>query len=460
MVFPDQVRNGDDLAVALLLQVAAMQESFASDVRAVTCSVTLQREVEAVARAADEAAFVGFAHIENRLRQHLKRRHAGGCGSVEDDGIVSPFWNQSLELHSVSFPATSGVNGVRWCDVPKISLGALLSRDGEGNQTLFERDFVRRNRPVLVEVGGSFQQLRSAFSAILEPEGKKRFKVSSIPYASLFGQTEETVSSAEFSEYLETMTKATGPYRDLFLELLGGYRESGIVDEERSEKAAKEIVDGVKKAARSLRPGGSDGYPRYFFSAATFSESWTASGIGLKDDSTMVKSVFLPAVRDLFTTFGGCESGQSCDSSRSLWSLVSVVSGSSSSSTGPGSFRLQAFAGPAFSGAPVHSHSPAFNLAIEGRKFWTLLPPASDLYSASHPLEYLSHLFAGDTSPALRETSEEPGLKVAEHLRKSACELVQNPGEMLYVPRHVSHSVLNIDSVVYGFALEVEQYVH
>eukprot|EP01033_Poteriospumella_lacustris_P014163 gene14163-10115_t len=282
------VRNGDDLAVALLLQVAAMQESFASDVRAVTCSVTLQREVEAVARAADEAAFVGFAHIESRLRQHLKRRHAGGCGSVEDDGIVSPFWNQSLELHSVSFPATSGVNGVRWCDVPKMSLDALLIRDGEGNQTLFERDFVRRNRPVLVEVGGSFQQLRSAFSAILEPEGKKRFKVSSIPYASLFGQTEETVSSAEFSEYLETMTKATGPYRDLFLELLGGYRESGIVDEERSEKAAKEIVDGVKKAARSLRPGDSNGYSRYFFSAATFSESWTASGIGLKDDSTMV----------------------------------------------------------------------------------------------------------------------------------------------------------------------------
>ena len=174
----------------------------------------------------------------------------------------------------------------------------------------------------------------------------------------------------------------------------------------------------------------------------------------------MVKSLILPAVRDLFMTFGECENGQSCDSSQSLWSLVSVVSSASSSSTGPGSFRLQAFAGPAFSGAPVHSHSPAFNLAIEGRKFWTLLPPASDLYSASHPLEYLSPLFAADTSSGLKESLEDTGLKVADHLRKTACELIQNPGEMLYVPRHVSHSVLNMDSVVYGFALEVEQYVH
>lgn len=436
-----------------------MQESFTPAVESIGCPVTLKHEVQAVARAADEAAFIGFAHIESRLRQHLKRRHTGGCGIVDDDRNVSPFWNQSLELQSVSFPSTPGVNGLRWCIVPKMSLSALLSRDGENNQTVFERDFVRRNRPVLVDVAGSLQQLRSAFSVVIESDGKKRFKVSSIPYASLFGKTEETVSSAEFSEYLEAMSNRTRPYEDLFLELVEADRESDV-DGKRWEEAAKEIVDGVTEAARSLRPDDSDGHlPRYFFSAATFSESWATSGVGLKDDSTMVKSVILPAVRDFVMTFG-CESDGQCDFSRLLWTLVSVVSGLGGSSSGHASFRLQAFAGPAFSGAPTHSHSPAFNLAVEGRKFWTLLPPASDLYTASHPLEYLVPLFSTEVGRTTKETLDKPGDKVGDHLRKSGCALIQRPGEMLYVPRHVSHSVLNIDSLVYGFALEVEQYLH
>lgn len=40
-------------------------------------------------------------------------------------------------------------------------------------------------------------------------------------------------------------------------------------------------------------------------------------------------------------------------------------------------WKSQFFLGPALSGAPFHHHGPAFNLVVQGRKEWTLLPPGS-----------------------------------------------------------------------------------
>ncbi len=48
---------------------------------------------------------------------------------------------------------------------------------------------------------------------------------------------------------------------------------------------------------------------------------------------------------------------------------------SKQSASVPPSWRSQFFLGPPLSGAPLHSHAPAFNFLIHGRKLWTILPP-------------------------------------------------------------------------------------
>lgn len=37
--------------------------------------------------------------------------------------------------------------------------------------------------------------------------------------------------------------------------------------------------------------------------------------------------------------------------------------------------QIQTYLGPPLSGAPFHSHAPAFNVLVHGRKLWMLLPP-------------------------------------------------------------------------------------
>lgn len=37
----------------------------------------------------------------------------------------------------------------------------------------------------------------------------------------------------------------------------------------------------------------------------------------------------------------------------------------------------QWFAGAQFSGAPFHSHAPAFNFLVRGAKYWLLTPPGN-----------------------------------------------------------------------------------
>jgi len=102
------------------------------------------------------------------------------------------------------------------------------------------------------------------------------------------------------------------------------------------------------------------------------------------------------------------------------------------------SFLYQWFLGPALSGAPFHSHAPAFNVLLYGQKLWHLLPPAADVYSNKHPLASL--------------VDERAGLSPHR-----SCAIVQNAGDVLYVPRHVSHSVLNLRETV-GYAVEVSDY--
>ena len=101
---------------------------------------------------------------------------------------------------------------------------------------------------------------------------------------------------------------------------------------------------------------------------------------------------------------------------------------------------IQFYIGPLLSGAPFHSHGPAVNVLLHGKKLWTMLPPSLDVYSIRHPLEYELR--------TLNETRLTGTLK-------QACQFVQNQGEIVFVPRHWTHQV----SLTVGGLVKLDQSV-
>lgn len=97
----------------------------------------------------------------------------------------------------------------------------------------------------------------------------------------------------------------------------------------------------------------------------------------------------------------------------------------------------QFFVGSALSGAPVHYHGSALNLLVYGRKRWFLFPPSKAFYSVTHPHKWYRDHY--NTLP--------------EHERP--IELIQEAGDVLYVPQMWGHSVLNLGTAV-GVATEYE----
>lgn len=88
-------------------------------------------------------------------------------------------------------------------------------------------------------------------------------------------------------------------------------------------------------------------------------------------------------------------------------------------------FRAQAvqFAvGREDSGSPAHFHDDAFNILLTGRKHWWLWPPAQAAMSRVHPKRLA---------------------QVAPDAERSALKVVQEPGDVLYVPSGWGHAVLN-----------------
>ena len=94
--------------------------------------------------------------------------------------------------------------------------------------------------------------------------------------------------------------------------------------------------------------------------------------------------------------------------------------------------------GPVGSGSPPHYHMAAVNTLVYGRKKWTLLPPADAIYGAMPVREW--HAAGGPE--ALRAEG------------RQVLECVQQPGDVVYVPDHWGHAVLNVEPSV-GFATEV-----
>jgi hypothetical protein len=357
---------------------------------------------------------------------------------------------------------------------------------------------------------------------------RKLVKVAAIPYAPLFGLSEVDTTLKEFSaSYIPRISQITRSYRNKLLDIM---RESSISHSRGSQSdndlyqltaeisaavrdfhysfdkvhadeddtpipvnLLKKIVQnhqqqqndndyrrGEKDNQRKANSQLPEQWPLYFFGAVTHlvnqnnSESVSGGTTAIRQGEThWLKEKILPSVLSYLqhppspasegVDLDGYQTSTTTQI-QSLWDLISSVSPASNSNR---AYRLQVFHGPALSGAPLHSHSPAFNLAVRGNKLWTLLPPAADMYSSIHPIETIQHYHYDGLSQAAnnKENTVDPNLDpnthtLNEHMGKLGCIALQKSGYALYVPRHVSHSVVNLDDVNSGFALEVEQYVH
>ena len=87
--------------------------------------------------------------------------------------------------------------------------------------------------------------------------------------------------------------------------------------------------------------------------------------------------------------------------------------------------------GGALMGAPPHHHGPAVNLLAHGRKLWLLDPPGRELVVHEPIYDYL-----------LRTDGA-----------RSSSKCIQQPGDLLYVPRGWSHGTLCLGDCV-GVSLE------
>jgi len=77
-----------------------------------------------------------------------------------------------------------------------------------------------------------------------------------------------------------------------------------------------------------------------------------------------------------------------------------------------------------------------------------------------HPVEWLAtdRINSEKENPYFNST-----IAHAEKLvggKRSLCRLYQKDHEILFVPRHWTHQVLNIDETTIGFAIEVDNYVY
>ena len=96
---------------------------------------------------------------------------------------------------------------------------------------------------------------------------------------------------------------------------------------------------------------------------------------------------------------------------------------------------LQFFLGGPGTGAPFPWHHSAVNALAYGRKRWFLLPKGRAIYATQTPLAYL------EDNSTLADKSWAP------------LELVQEAGDLVFVPHAWAHQTLNIEASV-GVAYE------
>ena len=112
---------------------------------------------------------------------------------------------------------------------------------------------------------------------------------------------------------------------------------------------------------------------------------------------------------------------------------------------------FQFLMGPALAGAHVHAHGAAWNVLVHGRKRWFLFPPHT-------PPLFAAVLRAGGLlepqfgRPALEWFRTEYPILRSSPI--APLEVIQEPGDIVWVPERWGHAVLNLEPSV-GFAMEI-----
>jgi hypothetical protein len=247
--------NGDDLAVALLLKLAESPQSISPQENApATHPIPSQLSVRAMFAHIADARRLGYEHIAQRLTQSLVSLPSSALMAMDEADLLAvravskeflarhpP--GQQLELFNEFLPGLAGAVPAK--GVPGIPIGRAARHDpseelcqvervelANFSALSFQSDFVRLNRPVLLRLSkAEAATLRSMLSEeiLAEEFSELPLVLGRIPYGSLFGQPESSMSLREYLFYMKQSESEVrpSPYPSLLLILLFPVRSCG-----------------------------------------------------------------------------------------------------------------------------------------------------------------------------------------------------------------------------------------
>lgn len=113
--------------------------------------------------------------------------------------------------------------------------------------------------------------------------------------------------------------------------------------------------------------------------------------------------------------------------------------------------RYQFSLGPPGTGAPFHFHTNALNILVYGRKRWFFKHPHNATYSNTAPLQWYRAYQSAEQGYQLSDEDAR-----GDHVGFGvALQCVQQPGEVVLIPRDWGHAVLNVETSI-GVAAEFE----
>ena len=109
-------------------------------------------------------------------------------------------------------------------------------------------------------------------------------------------------------------------------------------------------------------------------------------------------------------------------------------------------------------------YTMAWNTVVSGKKWWVLMPPelSPTLFSCDSTC---SKIKEGDISVLSWFTHVLPQLRAKKWYGNTVRELIQSPGETLYMPANMAHAIMNVEdnmSVTENYFLidGLEDYIH
>jgi len=453
------VLNGDDYAAEILLHALKLSAS-PSKIDIIVDATKLATELEyhnilKRLSAAMEALTihdgfsspaggmeVGVIPSYNEYLPISAEVYDGDIATIDRNGgsilgkLFNAFGSNSNNVDDLSVYVT--YRAMKKCSIDYLSESA----DGGNYFESFRENFAKKNRPVLLRlkdvIGESrYASLKAAFSVESIRTNSNRAEtnviVSKIPYAKIFNRDSSTISMKAFLE--NTTAHATRLKASL---------EALADDKDDINGDVKHVVKTGTNAFRLFVAN--DSYSSTYtplLQAESSSEYLFAGG----DASSKPFTLFD------FETF--------LKEDKSFASLLESVNGKVKldplsedfSSNIFDNLRYQFYLGGVLTGAPLHSHGPAINVLLNGRKQWLLLPPSRDVYSTLHPLAFA---LAGGIDASYYPYSNEQDFYSSHG---GPCYISQGEGDVLFVPRHFSHQTLNT-KLSSGFAVEFLNYMY